>query len=132
MGGIGEYSVSDHGKPALSWFTPAAQLSWHDETCFRRHSFVCIRIHTGRNHQIRTHLFHSSHPTVVDGKYTCREVWLSCSPDAISGSFQKAAQLPPNPRDSAVRLPTLRRLPRSTSGSELRAAPGEDPGDGNR
>merc|ERR1719313_3175971 len=53
---------------------------------------VCIRIRTGRKHQIRTHLRHSGHPSVVDGMYTLRGVALQgapCAPQRQAGSLFK-------------------------------------------
>lgn len=37
---------------------------------------VCIRIRTGRKHQIRTHLRSSGHPSVADGMYTIFDVHM--------------------------------------------------------
>lgn len=65
--------VSDvHGKPAKSWFripahliVPPGCLLGGFEAC----SAFIIRIRTGRRHQIRAHMLHLGHPTVVDAKY---------------------------------------------------------------
>ena len=60
---------SDSGRAALTWFRFLAHFR---SEC----SLVSIRIHTGRNHQIRTHLLRAGHPTVVDGRYTCLSVMV--------------------------------------------------------
>lgn len=68
--------VSDaHGKPAKSWFAVPAhfQLPLQGRPLDRPDScsaFI-IRIRTGRRHQIRAHMLHVGHPTVVDAKYAC-------------------------------------------------------------
>lgn len=57
----------DHGGPAETWLCVASHL----QTPFCKDAVtpVCIRIRTGRKHQIRTHLRSSGHPSVVDGMY---------------------------------------------------------------
>jgi len=84
----------DHGGPALTWISVCAQAQPGFDApaplfispcthmpvlCHRSETLtsVCIRIRTGRKHQIRTHLLHSGHPTIVDGMYTSREVTIS-------------------------------------------------------
>lgn len=68
----------DRGKPAKSWFSIPAHFlvpspqglidSW--EAC----SAFIVRIRTGRRHQIRAHMLHAGHPTVVDHKYAARQI----------------------------------------------------------
>jgi len=61
---------NDVGRVATTWFRAVAHLThtWQEiaELTF---SVVAIRIGTGRRHQIRTHLTHLGHPTVLDAKY---------------------------------------------------------------
>lgn len=66
-----------HGKPAKSWFRIPAHFCapmshgpgpWPPndrDLC----SIFIVRIRTGRRHQIRAHMLHSGHATVVDAKY---------------------------------------------------------------
>eukprot|EP00933_Yihiella_yeosuensis_P058686 TRINITY_DN5931_c0_g1_i1.p1 TRINITY_DN5931_c0_g1~~TRINITY_DN5931_c0_g1_i1.p1 ORF type:complete len:695 (-),score=88.31 TRINITY_DN5931_c0_g1_i1:131-2215(-) len=171
---IGERSVSEFGKPALTKFTFVGHLaipssSFDSEpSSATAHgsrgtaegnsgarsksalSLVAIRIHTGRNHQIRTHLFHCGHPTAVDGKYTCQAVVLrSDSPQhdlqmarALACENGKPAKVDSLPAESNILLGQavrrhegMQQLSRSTSGFELRAFPGEntvEDGNGNR
>lgn len=39
-------------------------------------SLIVVKIHTGRHHQIRTHVTHHGHPTIADGKYSLNTVML--------------------------------------------------------
>eukprot|EP00747_Dinoflagellata_sp_TGD_P084710 gnl/TRDRNA2_/TRDRNA2_162625_c0_seq2.p1 gnl/TRDRNA2_/TRDRNA2_162625_c0~~gnl/TRDRNA2_/TRDRNA2_162625_c0_seq2.p1 ORF type:complete len:521 (+),score=60.02 gnl/TRDRNA2_/TRDRNA2_162625_c0_seq2:133-1563(+) len=124
----GECSVSDRGKPAVSFLTASAHLSLSGLQSGHRntsHSLISIRIHTGRNHQIRTHLLYCSLPTVVDGKYTCKEVWLPSIPSAAACRLPLSAA-PHTSMRAATASIGLRRMPKSTSGIELRAAPDEE------
>jgi len=59
------------GKPARSWFTVPAHVgggACGALSC----SALAVRIRTGRRHQIRAHMLHVGHPTVVDAKYAAR------------------------------------------------------------
>merc|ERR1711865_690335 len=66
------------GKPAKSWFKIPAHLAVPSyagpldslESC----SVFIIRIRTGRRHQIRAHMLHSGHPTMVDAKYAASKL----------------------------------------------------------
>merc|ERR1712032_1771565 len=73
--------VSDvHGKPAKTHLKVFAQLAAPGSCLLSPHprrdacSAFAIRIRTGRRHQIRAHLLHSGHPTVVDCKYAAQKV----------------------------------------------------------
>lgn len=67
-----------NGKPAKSWFTIPAHLiipsSHRPPTSPESCSVFVIRIRTGRRHQIRAHMLHVGHPTVVDAKYAAIQV----------------------------------------------------------
>lgn len=67
--------VSDVGKAANTYLRAAAHArhSWV-ELRELRFSVIAIRIGTGRRHQIRTHISHFGHATVLDAKYT-PDVW---------------------------------------------------------
>lgn len=60
----------DVGKAATTWFnvTAHAKHTWVDLSTLT-FSLIAIRIGTGRRHQIRTHITHIGHPTVLDAKY---------------------------------------------------------------
>jgi len=60
----------DVGKTATTWFSAAAHArhTWRDLSTLT-FSLVAIRIGTGRRHQIRTHITHLGHPSVLDAKY---------------------------------------------------------------
>ncbi|CAE7341253.1 SRCAP [Symbiodinium necroappetens] len=114
-------SGSCDGRAALTWFRFLAHGHGMSEEML---SVVCVRIHTGRNHQIRTHLQSTGYPTVVDGRYTCCSVHLQ---ESRSLQIRQSQQLVLSstvwdPRGQAAS--GLQRL-RSTSGLELRAFPGE-------
>lgn len=68
----------DVGKAATTWFSALAHArhTWSD-LCTLTFSLVAIRIGTGRRHQIRTHITHIGHPTVMDAKYADSSVWES-------------------------------------------------------
>jgi len=55
--------VDPRGKPALTHFEPLEYDPLHDATLVR------ATPHTGRQHQIRVHLFHVKHPIVGDPIY---------------------------------------------------------------
>mmetsp|Transcript_3748 Transcript_3748/g.8608 ORF Transcript_3748/g.8608 Transcript_3748/m.8608 type:complete len:141 (+) Transcript_3748:556-978(+) len=73
------------GKPARTRLKAPAHLLSPTPSCPRASrraiaetcSIFAIRIHTGRRHQIRVHLLHGGHPTLVDGKYTADSVIMS-------------------------------------------------------
>eukprot|EP00747_Dinoflagellata_sp_TGD_P050198 gnl/TRDRNA2_/TRDRNA2_146618_c2_seq1.p1 gnl/TRDRNA2_/TRDRNA2_146618_c2~~gnl/TRDRNA2_/TRDRNA2_146618_c2_seq1.p1 ORF type:complete len:266 (-),score=17.02 gnl/TRDRNA2_/TRDRNA2_146618_c2_seq1:9-806(-) len=58
------------GRSATTWFRAVshARHIW-PELNVLSFSLVTIRIGTGRRHQIRTHITHIGHPTVMDAKY---------------------------------------------------------------
>lgn len=58
--------ASEDGKPALTEFRLL-------EAYGRTASFVEVRIHTGRTHQIRVHAAHVGHPVAGDERYGDRE-----------------------------------------------------------
>ena len=49
------------GKPAITHYTRLARGV--------RHSVLCLRLQTGRTHQIRAHLRHLGHPLLGDARY---------------------------------------------------------------
>jgi len=67
--------VVEQGKPSQTRLTTFGHyaLRGHPEDKF---SIIVVQIHTGRRHQIRTHLAHIGHLTVADGKYMPREWFL--------------------------------------------------------
>lgn len=69
-------SVSDTGKPSQSLVCIKAHARGSTELDEGAASLVAIRISTGRRHQIRVHLRHCGHPSVVDARYTCKETSL--------------------------------------------------------
>lgn len=54
-------AVVGHGRPARTHYDTVA---WWD-----RHSFVLLKLDTGRTHQIRVHLAHLGHPVAGDPAY---------------------------------------------------------------
>ena len=54
-------AVSDRGKPAITHYRVLAR--------FAAHSFLAVRLETGRTHQIRVHLAWRQHPLVGDPVY---------------------------------------------------------------
>jgi len=66
----------DVGKAATTWFSAVAHArhTWADLSTLT-FSLIAIRIGTGRRHQIRTHITHIGHPTVLDAKYADAAVW---------------------------------------------------------
>lgn len=85
--------TGDHGGPAFTWVCATAhvcktscisspQLLACNDTYPVTHGRdsstpVCIRIRTGRKHQIRTHLRSSGHPSVVDGMYAVLDIVMT-------------------------------------------------------
>mmetsp|Transcript_15221 Transcript_15221/g.35629 ORF Transcript_15221/g.35629 Transcript_15221/m.35629 type:complete len:92 (+) Transcript_15221:623-898(+) len=65
--------VGDRGGPALTWVRPVGHVCTALEGDAA--TLLLVRIHTGRKHQIRTHLRSSGHPTVADGMYTVGDVF---------------------------------------------------------
>jgi 23S rRNA pseudouridine955/2504/2580 synthase len=57
------------------------------------HSFVEIRIETGRTHQIRVHALHAGHPVAGDEKYGAREVNQALKAAGLKRLFLHAASL---------------------------------------
>ncbi len=51
-------AVTDSGKPAVTHYRVLAR--------FAAHTFVAVRLETGRTHQIRVHFAHRQHPLVGD------------------------------------------------------------------
>ncbi|CAJ1355842.1 unnamed protein product, partial [Effrenium voratum] len=113
------------GKPALTWFSFVGHGRL--QTPF---SMAAIRIRTGRNHQIRSHALRCGFPTVADGRYTCAGLCLRASPAELRRALETA------PRETrrveaaeggggVAERHSSNSAPRSTSGLELRAVPGE-------
>ena len=55
--------IHDEGKPSSTYFEPIKYDAEHDATLLR------AQPHTGRQHQIRVHLFHVKHPIIGDPIY---------------------------------------------------------------
>ena len=53
--------VTEGGRPAVTHYRVLAR--------FAAHTFIAVRLETGRTHQIRVHLAHSQHPLVGDQTY---------------------------------------------------------------
>jgi 23S rRNA pseudouridine1911/1915/1917 synthase len=54
-------AVTSRGRPAATHYRVLARL--------RSHTFVAVRLESGRTHQIRVHLAHARHPLVGDRDY---------------------------------------------------------------
>ncbi len=54
-------AVSDAGKPAVTHYRVLVR--------FAAHTFIAVRLETGRTHQIRVHMAHVHHPLVGDPVY---------------------------------------------------------------
>lgn len=67
--------TSDQGGPAETWLRTTAHL----QTTPSQDALapVCIRIRTGRKHQIRTHLRSAGHPSAADGMYTVHSIYMA-------------------------------------------------------
>lgn len=74
----------DVGKKATTWFSAAAHAkqTWRELSTLT-FSLIAIRIGTGRRHQIRTHITHLGHPSVLDAKYADSSV-LEVEADKLS------------------------------------------------
>jgi len=70
-----ESLITEQGKPAQTHVTTVGHYTLLPER-EEPYSLVVIQIVTGRRHQIRAHMCHVGHPTVADGKYTTREVFV--------------------------------------------------------
>lgn len=64
--------TGDQGGPAETWVSVTSHL--HSAPTQDLVMSVCIRIRTGRKHQIRTHLKSAGHPSIADGMYTVSDV----------------------------------------------------------
>jgi 23S rRNA-/tRNA-specific pseudouridylate synthase len=67
-------SITDNGKPSKTLVHVGAHLVGRSDLEEGTACIVAIRIFTGRRHQIRVHLRFSGIPSIVDGRYTAREV----------------------------------------------------------
>lgn len=54
-------AVTNAGKPAVTHYRVLAR--------FQAHSFIAVRLETGRTHQIRVHMAHVGHPLIGDPLY---------------------------------------------------------------
>lgn len=79
------------GKVATTWMSPVAHSrhGWAD-LCTISFTVITIRIGTGRRHQIRTHITHIGHPTVMDAKYGAEAV-MEPEPDSLSRRLLRCA-----------------------------------------
>eukprot|EP00929_Paragymnodinium_shiwhaense_P063231 TRINITY_DN31602_c0_g1_i1.p1 TRINITY_DN31602_c0_g1~~TRINITY_DN31602_c0_g1_i1.p1 ORF type:complete len:992 (-),score=166.77 TRINITY_DN31602_c0_g1_i1:612-3587(-) len=68
-------AASPRGKPSLTRFVKWAYADGPSGAL----TLAIVRIFTGRRHQIRAHCAHLGHPTVCDGKYTCKSTWRADS-----------------------------------------------------
>eukprot|EP00933_Yihiella_yeosuensis_P043609 TRINITY_DN3849_c0_g1_i10.p1 TRINITY_DN3849_c0_g1~~TRINITY_DN3849_c0_g1_i10.p1 ORF type:complete len:473 (+),score=81.38 TRINITY_DN3849_c0_g1_i10:818-2236(+) len=79
-------SISASGRPSETMLRVAAHLERLHLPTKDVMFLTGIRISTGRRHQIRAHMRHIGHPSVVDARYACKEVFLGDifpdSPDA--------------------------------------------------
>ena len=76
-----KFSVHPEGKAAVTHFRVAERL--------RYHSFVRVRLETGRTHQIRVHMAHLRHPIVGDPVYGGRpRIPAGYAPDLV-GPLQR-------------------------------------------
>lgn len=57
-------AVTPKGRPAVTHYRVLARFS--------AHSFIALRLETGRTHQIRVHMAHVGHPLVGDPQYGAR------------------------------------------------------------
>lgn len=81
-GPVCAHVCEDVGKVATTWFSAIAHCrhTWVNLSTLT-FSLIAIRIGTGRRHQIRTHITHIGHPTVLDAKYADATAW---EPEAIA------------------------------------------------
>jgi 23S rRNA pseudouridine1911/1915/1917 synthase len=79
-------AVTDSGKPAVTHYRVL--------TRFAAHTFIAVRLETGRTHQIRVHLAYQQHPLVGDPVYGGRlRIPQGASPalaDALRGFRRQA------------------------------------------
>ena len=71
-------SVQENGKPAVTHYTVRER--------FRAHTYVNVRLETGRTHQIRVHFAHRRHALVGDPTYGGR----LAIPSGASARLQEA------------------------------------------
>jgi 23S rRNA pseudouridine1911/1915/1917 synthase len=79
-------AVTDRGKPATTHYRVLAR--------FAAHSFLAVRLETGRTHQIRVHLAWRKHSLVGDPVYGGRlKIPQGASPELIESlkSFRRQA-----------------------------------------
>jgi 23S rRNA pseudouridine955/2504/2580 synthase len=85
QGGERMVRVNPNGKPSVSHFRLIDRLG--------AHSYVEVRIDTGRTHQIRVHSAHAGHPVAGDEKYGDREANRSLKSMQLKRMFLHAASL---------------------------------------
>lgn len=73
-------AVTNAGKPALTHYRVLAR--------FQAHSFIAVRLETGRTHQIRVHMAHVGHPLVGDPVYGGRLKLPAGAGDAVVQALQ--------------------------------------------
>jgi 23S rRNA pseudouridine1911/1915/1917 synthase len=79
-------AVTERGKPAMTHYRVLAR--------FAAHSFLAVRLETGRTHQIRVHLAWRHHPLIGDPVYGGRlKIPQGASPELIESlkSFRRQA-----------------------------------------
>jgi 23S rRNA pseudouridine1911/1915/1917 synthase len=79
-------AVTDRGRPAITHYRVLAR--------FPAHSFLALRLETGRTHQIRVHMAHVGHPLVGDPLYAGRSRYpAGASPAcrAVLDAFRRQA-----------------------------------------
>lgn len=74
-------SVRDNGRPAVTHYTVRER--------FRAHTFVNVRLETGRTHQIRVHFAHRRHALVGDVAYGGRLAIPSGASDALIDALRR-------------------------------------------
>lgn len=74
-------AVTKRGRPAVTHYRVLAR--------FPSHSFIALRLETGRTHQIRVHMAHVGHPLVGDPVYGGRPRFPAGASEACREALQK-------------------------------------------
>jgi 23S rRNA pseudouridine1911/1915/1917 synthase len=72
--------VTSTGKPAVTHYRVLAR--------FAMHSFIAVRLETGRTHQIRVHMMHTHHPLIGDPVYGGRLRVPAGSDEQLTAALQ--------------------------------------------